>query len=306
MTISWKIFRWKIIGLITVFFVMATAIAHAQEIDATVTIDRSQLSSTSLNYLNDFPKKLEVYINEYDWIDASFQEQERIGMEIQITLLSMDSDYNFEAQIVIQSRRPIYHTTQETPLFFFNDSNWSFNYTPNRTLIHDDLQFDALTSLIDFYVHVVLGYDFDSFEELAGTPYFSQAQDIVSLAQSASANGWSRTTNNRRNRTQLIESLLNNSYSEFRNAVYQYHRQGLDLFVDNPQKARQQILQAFEKIQEAQRTTSGNLVFDTFFNAKYREIVSIFEDADPQVRLDAYNLLSEIDQGHLSEYQKLQ
>lgn len=306
MTISWNLYDWRNIGFAALFLLMTTAVAYPQEIDATVTVDRSQLSSTSLDYLNDFSNKLEVYINEYDWIDANFQETERIGLDIQITLLSMDNDYNFEAQIIIQSRRPIYNTAQETSLFFFNDSNWGFNYTPNRTLIHDELQFDALTSLIDFYAYTVLGYDFDSFKKLAGTPYFSQAQNIVSLAQSASADGWSRTSNNRRNRTQLIANLLNSSYSEFRTAIYQYHRKGLDVFVDNPKQARQQVLQALEKIQEAQRATSSSLVFDTFFNAKYREIVSIFEDADPQVRLDAYNLLSEIDQGHLSEYQKLQ
>ncbi|HKL03495.1 MAG TPA: DUF4835 family protein [Cryomorphaceae bacterium] len=306
MTISQNLRHWPIILLGASFLLISTISTNAQEINASVSIDRSQLSSTSLNYLNDFPGKLEVYINEYDWIDANFQEPERVGVDIQITLLSVDNNYNFEAQIIIQSRRPIYNTTQETPLFFFNDTNWGFNYTPNRTLLHDELQFDALTSLIDFYAYVILGYDFDSFQELAGTPYFSQAQDIVSLAQSASANGWSRTSNNRRNRTQLIENLLNTSYSKFREAIYQYHRKGLDAFVNNPQQARQQILQSLEKIQEAQRKTSSSLVFDTFFNAKYREIVSIFEDADPEVRLQAYNLLSDIDQGHLSEYQKLQ
>ncbi|WP_138430299.1 DUF4835 family protein [Fodinibius saliphilus] len=289
-----------------VFILFLPCIGHAQEINAEVSIDRSQLSSTSLNYLNDLPNKIEVYINEYNWIDAEFKEQERIGVNIQITLLSVDSDFNFEAQVIIQSRRPIYNTTQKTALFIFNDSNWEFNYRPNSTFIHDELQFDRLTSLLDFYMYTVLGYDFDSFQKLSGTPYFTQAQDIASLAQSASASGWSRSSNNRRNRVQLIHSLLSANYESFREAIYQYHRKGLDIFIDNPEKARQNVLDALEKIRESQRRTSTSLAFDTFFNAKYREIVSIFEDAAPSVRLEAYNLLSDIDQGHLGEYQKLQ
>lgn len=306
MTISYNFFKgWKLTLLLPVLLLSST-IVQGQELDASVSVDRSQLSSTSLDYLNDFSDKLETYINEYEWTNARFQETERIGMDIQITLLSVDNDYNVDAQIVIQSRRPIYNTTQETALFLFNDSNWQFNYTPNRALMHDQLQFDPLTSLIDFYAYVVLGYDFDSFERFGGTPYFSDAQHIVSLARSASASGWSRESNNRRNRTQLISNLLDTSYGPFREAVYQYHREGLDRFIENPEQARQAVLQSFQKIQEAQRTTSGSLIFDTFFNAKYREIVSLFEDADPQVRLEAYNLLSEIDQGHLGEYQKLQ
>lgn len=280
-------------------------VAFSQEINATVTVDRSQLSSTSLGYLDNFDDQLETYINEYDWVDADFQEHERIGVDIQVTLLSVNN-FNFEAQVIIQSRRPIYNTTQETVLFFFNDTNWSFNYTPNRTLIHDELQFDALTSVIDFYAYIILGYDFDSFQKLGGTSYFEQAQSIVSLAQSSSASGWSRTENNRRNRAQLVSNLLDGNYEPFRNGVYEYHRLGLDVFVNNPAEARQAVLDALRKVRESQRIASTTLVFDTFFNAKYRELVSIFEDADPEVRLEAYNLLSEIDSGHLGQYEKLQ
>jgi hypothetical protein len=278
---------------------------HAQELNANVTIDRSQISSTSLNYLDNLAQELETYINEYNWIDANFQEQERIGMDLQITLLAVDNNYNFEAQVVIRSRRPIFNTPQETALFLFNDESWNFNYTPNRALMHDKLQYDGLTSLIDFYAYIILGYDFDSFSALGGTPYYSEAQNIVSLAQTTSSPGWSRGSN-RRNRAQLVADLLNTNFRVFRRAIYQYHRQGLDAFLNDPQKGRQQVLQALQKIQEAKRNTSSNLLFDIFFNAKYREIVSIFEDADAQVRLEAYNLLSQIDQSHLTEYRKLQ
>lgn len=277
----------------------------AQEINANVTVDRSQISSTSLNYLDNLPQELETYINQYDWVDATFREEERIHMDMQITLLSADNNFNFQAQVVIRSQRPIFNTTQETALFLFNDEDWSFNYTPNRALIHDELQFDPLTSLIDFYAHVVLGYDFDSFSELGGTPYFQEAQNIVSLAQTTTSDGWSRG-GNRRNRAQLVSDLLTTNYELLREAIYQYHRQGLDAFLNDPQQGRQQVLEALQKIQEAQRNTSNSLLFDIFFNTKYREIVSVFEDADPEVRLEAYNLLSDIDQSHLTEYRKLQ
>lgn len=278
----------------------------AQEINATVTLDRSQINSTSLNYMDGFSERLETYINEYDWINPNFGRPERIGVDMQITLLSVDDNFNFNAQLIIRTRRPIYNTVRETSLFFFNDENWSFNFTPNRGLVHDQLQFDALTSTLDFYVYVTLGFDFDSFEELGGTDYYLQAQNIVSRAQTTSAAGWSRTGGNRRNRAQLVTDLLNTSYEPFRLAIYQYHRQGLDTFIDNPAGGRQQVLQALKKIKLAKQKTSNNLLFDIFFNAKYREIVSIFEDARPEVRLEAFNLLSEIDQGHLTEYRKLE
>ncbi|HKL02835.1 MAG TPA: DUF4835 family protein [Cryomorphaceae bacterium] len=276
----------------------------AQDIDANVTIDRSQLSSTSLNYLDNLPQQIEAYINQHEWTSKNFNENERIKMSLQINLLSVEN-YNFEAQIIVRSQRPIYNTTRNTVIFLFNDEKWNFEYTPNRTFLHDQLQFDPLTSLLDFYVYTVLGYDFDTFEELGGTEYYQRAQNIVSLAQTTPAIGWSRSSN-QRNRTQLLSNLLQTNFEPFRSALYQYHRQGIDQFLNNPKRARNQILSALEKIQQAQRQTSSDLLFDTFFNAKYREITSIFEDAEPQIRLEVYNLLSNIDQGHLSEYQKLQ
>ena len=278
----------------------------AQEITMDVTVDRSQINSTSLNFVDNLSDEIESYVNEYDWINAEFQSRERIRANMRITLLSVDDNFNFDAQVVFKTRRPIYNSTRETVLFFYRDENWSFNYTPNRALIHDELQFDALTSFIDFYAYILLGYDFDSFEELGGTPYFSEAQNIVSRAQATGAEGWDRDNNSRRNRAELVTELLNTNYSDFRSAFYRYHRRGLDQFIEHPEKARSNVIAALEQIQSVKESTSSNLLFNTFFNSKYREIVSIFEDAEPNTQRKAFDLLSEIDPSHLSEYRKLQ
>lgn len=161
----------------------------AQEFDVEVTLDDSQVTSASLNYLDNFPSEIEAYFNEYDWIDASFQEFERIHAELQIVLLSVDDNYNFQANLVVRAQRPIFNTMQQTTVFLFNDDSWGFNYTPNRALVHDELQFDAITTLLDFYAYVMLGFDFDSFSELGGTPYYSEAQNILALAQTTSSPG---------------------------------------------------------------------------------------------------------------------
>ncbi|SMO65454.1 DUF4835 family protein [Fodinibius sediminis] len=296
--------RWSSLALCLLALLFSEQ-AACQEINADVTVDRSQINSTSLSYMDNLSDEIETYLNEYTWTDTNFGTEERVRVDIQITLLSVDDNFNFDAQVIFRSRRPIYHTARETALFFYNEENWGFSYTPNRSLIHDRLRFDALTSFLDFYAYIILGYDFDSFDELGGTPYFSEAQNIVSQAPST-APGWDRGSMNRRNRALLVAGLLNPNYEGLRLAMYQYHRQGLDYFVDDPEEARQQILKALQKIEQAKQTTASNLLFDTFFNTKYREIGNIFEDAKPEVRLEAYQLLSNIDQSHLSEYQKLQ
>jgi len=280
--------------------------SQAQELNVSVQVDRSRINTASLTYMDNFAENIETYMNEFNWIEPNFGEDEKIDASIQITLLGMDENFNFEASIVIRSQRPIYNSLQQSPLFFYNDENWAFDYTPNRALVHDMLQFDPITTLLDFYAYIILGYDFDSFSEMGGTPYYGEAQNLVSIAQATSSTGWSRTSSVRRNRAQLVSDLLNPNYQEFREASYVYHRLGLDRFLDNPAEARQEVLRALEMIRDAAQNTTNNLLFNTFFNAKYREIVRIFEDAPADVRLEAYNILSRVDQSHLSEYNKLQ
>jgi hypothetical protein len=278
----------------------------AQEINADVQVNRNQVDGTSLNYLDNFADELEDYINEYNWIQDNFQSEEDIDLKLQINLLEVSNDFTFDANIIIRTMRPIYNTVRQTNVFLFNDENWTFNYTPNRSLVHDELRFDAIATLIDFYVYVTLGFDYDSFSPLGGSPYFSEAQNLVSLAQTTASIGWERSSRIPRNRPQLIADLLNPNYQMLRRAIYTYHRKGLDLFLENPEQARQNVLKSLEMIQDAKRQTTSNLLYDTFFNAKYLEIVSVFEDAPNELQLEVYDILSEIDPNHLTEYRKLQ
>ncbi len=291
--------------VLIVFFIPMTSL-RAQEINADVRVDRSQVDNTSLNYLDDFAEKIETYISDNTWTNDEFQSREQINVMLQINLLAVDNDYNFNANIIIRSTRPVYGSTQQTIVFLYNDENWTFSYQPNSDFVQDDLQFDEIATLLDFYAYVVLGFDYDTFSELGGSPYFSEAQNFVSLGQNSGSAGWSRSANVPRSRAQLMADLLNPNYEPMRRANYLYHRQGLDLFLRNPEKARVNVLEALKMLQRAQRQTTSNLLLDTFFDAKFREIVSIFEDASTEIRLEAYDILSAIDPSHLPEYNKLQ
>ena len=293
--------------ILLLFSLLATyTSAGAQEINATVQVDRSRINNTSLNYLDNFAGEIESYINDYTWSNDTFQSHEQINVMMQINLTGTSGDFSFDANVVIRAMRPIYNSTQQTTVFLYNDENWTFNYTPNRGFVHDKLQFDAISTFLDFYAYVILGFDYDSFSELGGSALFSEAQNIVSQAQTSNSAGWQRSASVPRNRAQLMADLLNPNYEPLRRAWYVYHRKGLDLFLENPTQARDNVLQALQMLQNAQRQTTSNLLFDTVFNAKYREITSIFQDAPTDIRLKAFNILSEIDPAHLSDYRTLQ
>ncbi|SMO52567.1 DUF4835 family protein [Gracilimonas mengyeensis] len=296
----------KHIILCAFFFGLIPQGSWAQEFNCDVTLNTDQLEGSSFDHLEDLETNLEAYINDYEWSDQEFLEHERLNCRIQIVINSGTSDFIFSAETVFQVQRPIYNTTAQTTSVLISDDTWQFSYPEGKSLIHDEMQFDDLTGYIDFFSYIMLGMDFDTFSEFGGEEYYVQAQNILNLAESANSIGWSRSTNNRRNRNMLVTDLVSPSYRSLRSAIYQYHRHGLDKFINNPEEARQNILDALASIQEAKRRSTSNLLFDVFFDTKYREITAAFTDAPTQIRLEAYDILRQTDQGHLTEYDRLQ
>jgi hypothetical protein len=286
-------------------FLSAHKSAYAQEFVANVTLNKSQITNTSLDYLDDLVPLIENYINNHNWTDHRFEDHERIRMNIQI-ILGTESNANFDATIIVTSERPIYNTLQLTQLVVISDNAWRFNYARNRNINHDLLQYDDIASMIDFYAYFLLGLDFDSFSEMGGTEYYRRAQGVLDVAQSTGALGWSTGTGSRRNRFYLISGVLSSSHDDYRRGMYRYYRHGLDLFTQNPEAARNNIVEAIQLIRDSRRQTTEEYLFDLFFGANARDLTSMFLEAEASQRLEMYLILTEIDSGRISEYERLQ
>lgn len=278
--------------------------AFSQEIKLSVTIKTDQLSGSEFDHLSGLKSVIEEYVNTRKWTEDKYEEFERIRANMQINILQGDTDFNLTASVVIQSERPIFNTLQTTPIITILDNNWSFSYPPNKSVIYDEFQFDDIASFIDFYVYIILGFDYDTFAPNSGSPYYKKASDLAELAQSSSsATGWARST--RQSRSLIITSILSPTYETVRTAYYRYHRLGLDLFTQNQDVARKSLLTALKEVNEAKKKTTDTYIYDLFFNTKYREITAIFLDGELQQRLEAYDFLINIDPGHITEYDKL-
>jgi len=288
-----------IIGYTIGFFTVVTA----QELNCEVIVNMEQISSANTDYVKNLKPDLEQYINDHEWTDNRFNERERINCTLQFDLTSIDDNSNISGSLVISTRRPIYGSTQQTQVVILRDNTWSINYPINKTLVHDLQVFDSLTSLIDYYVFVMLGYDYDTFSPLGGTKFFEEALRIVDIAQNAQSVGWSRSSGTSRdNRFFLVNLLLNSNYAGLRQVYYRYHRHGLDKFLISPEESRKEILAQLENLRDTRLSTTEQFIFNIFFDAKYREIISIYEDAETVRRMKAHALLTEIDQSHINSY----
>lgn len=293
---------------ISLLIILQTAISYSafsQEFDCTVTINRDQISGNAYEYVTELKQNLETYINETKWTDLRFEETERIRCSIQIIFTSATPDFDYSAQFVASIQRPIYNTLQRTTTLLINDDVWTFQYPRGKSLIRDDLQFDALTTFIDFYMMVFLGYDADTFSPLGGSAYYSKAKLLQELAETSGGMGWGRAIGAQRNRFGLISDLSNPAFDEFREAVYQYHRLALDLFIQDQALARQQALDALKKIQTVSRQVANTYIFELFFSVKAQELAALFMEAPLEVRTEASVLLRQVNPGNSSIYDKL-
>ena len=293
-------------GVLFLNFLLIQPKAAAQEFNCQVTVNDRQISGSAYDYISELERELERYINENRWTDDRFEEHERIRCQVQVVLTSANEQFDYSAEVFFSVRRPIYNTLQESSAVILSDNNWQFSYPRNKNILKDELQFDNLASFVDFYLYVILGYDYDSFSELGGTEYFNKAQDIFELARNSSAPGWGRSIGSQRNRFGLINDLTNPNYRDLRRAIYRYHRLGLDQFTIDSDQSIEEVIGSIRMIRDNKRVASNNYLFDIFFDAKYNEIVALLQTADIQTRLEAYNLLRETDPSHSSAYEGLQ
>lgn len=276
--------------------------AAAQEFDCSVSVDYSQLSGSDYSYLDELERDVEAYMNEHAWTDDRFRPVERIACSVQIILQEAVSLTEFRGRLVVATRRPIHGTTQATPVIRLSDAQWQFEYGRGTSLVHNLSSYDALTSMLDYYAYLMLGYDYDTFSARGGTPFFEQAREIAERARAAGGSGWSRFGGSR-NRSELITQLLDSRFRSLREAYFEYHFGGLDRFVEETDAARENVMTVLNELHALSGDISGSYALDVFFAAKYQELPAMFEGSS--LSAQAYSILSDIDPSHLSEYNRL-
>lgn len=275
----------------------------AQEFNCRVSVNIQQLAGSEFTFLREMEEQISIYINERSFTEDTYEEHERIDCIIQIIFEEAVSLTSFSARIVLSTARPIYGTPSVTTILQLSDESWQFNYAQGTPLVFDLERFDPLTSVLDFYVYTMLGYDYDTFSELGGTPHFERARRIAELAETQGAVGWSDLSSNR-GRSSLVDQILDPRFRRLREAYFKYHFSGLDVFVSEIELARQNALEAIQGVKDLyDDILSREYVLDIFFTTKAEELAAVFEGSP--LSSEAYALLSQIDPANLSKYDKL-
>jgi Domain of unknown function (DUF4835) len=280
-------------------FMFFVPLASAQEFNCSVSVNYNNLTGNDYTFLDELRENVREYINERRWTEDTYQAFERIDCTLQILFTEAVTLTRFRARLILASRRPIYNSAQQTTVVQFNDENWIFDYTRGSPLVYQPDRFNAITSVLNFYANIMLGYDYDTFSEFGGTPYFEAARRVSEIAQSAGSVGWTQL-GGKRSRGELIAQALDSRFSDLRKIYFDYHLEALDKFVSDPDAARRQILNVVDRLERIYTDVSRAYYLDQFFTAKYQEMTAVFEGSS--VASQAYDKLSRIDPSHLSNY----
>ena len=285
--------------LLVLLVVLAPATVLAQMVDCTIQVNYEAVSTSSKELLANFESDVRNYVNNYQWGEGD--PEEKISCTLNIFFKSVIGDNQYAAQVFVGSQRPIYGSDQSTAVLRLLDETWEFTYIKDRPLDHNIYSFNPLTSFLDYYMLLILGYDYDTYERLGGTPYLREASDIASRGRSAGMRGWVESPGTY-TRTQLINELLSASFEPVRVAFWDYHFNGLDSLAFDRLRAQGTILRALESIGEVrQKVNPQNLTLRIFFETKYLEIASIFESYPDR---SVYIKLSRIDPQHTTTYEE--
>lgn len=298
---NWKGF---IIGCLLLAF--ATS-AHTQELQAKVNINTQQVGVTDKSVFDDLQQNLERFINERQWTELQFQQNERIVCNFNITVTKYDKTINrFECTALIQANRPVYNAAYTTTLFNFQDQNFHFDYAQfDQLQFNDDIIDRQLTAIVAYYVYLIIGLDLDSFAPFGGTEILQRCMNLVNNAQELGFPGW-KAFEDSKNRFALINDYIDEAMKPFRQFQYDYYRNGLDEMANNAERGRANITTAMENLKKAHQDKPLSMVPMIWTDYKRDEIANIYKGKGTVKEKDAvYNILFDINALQNNAWEKI-
>jgi Domain of unknown function (DUF4835) len=296
---------YKFLKIIIILLPLIPGFVFSQELDPIVDVNMDRLSPDIRDRLSSFKQDVTDYLSRTKFSDEVIVNDVRgkpykIRCAFNIAFNSATGFDSYDAQLVVTTQRNIYRTPNYTSLLRIKDDKWQFSYTRGETMYHDNLKFNALTSLLDYYAYMIIGIDDDSWELELGTKRFQLALDAVNLAAAnSSSSGWADNVGLTASRVTYPQELLNSKYDDFRKGFWLYHFSGIDSLQYDKRHALERIAQAIELIGKTKKAEVKSFTIKAFFDAKYLEIATALIDYYDKT---IYRRLGEIDPDHVATY----
>ncbi|MGH1362616.1 MAG: DUF4835 family protein [Calditrichia bacterium] len=234
----------------------------AQTVKARVALQSDRLLPEERNILSDIPNRLEDYINSYDW--AGDNEQIEIDLRLNFVIEAVSdrgSEQIFRGQIVTNS------SSGEN----FVDRAVEFVYQQGQSMQHDEALFNSLTSIVDYYIYMIMGGEMDAYLIKGGTFFYDRARIIAEQGLISNYKlGWTA-------RQEEVNSVTDADHAFLREAKFYYY-EGL-FFIESRRDREKGPLyskKVVDLLENIQRRKPSSKILKRFLDAHNQEFCKLF------------------------------
>ena len=249
----------------------------SQQFSSNVIVNSESLNQTNNSVFKNLEQSIIFFVDKNQWSNDNLKDFEKIKLNILITINKYE-DGLFNADFEFQAFRPVLNSTYLTTIFKYVDKNIQFRFNEFDQILFSENQFQSnLSSLVAFYLNIVIGIDKDSYVYNSGEVYFNKSKNILNLANQNNSSGWSSSSSGGvLNKFWLIDNLSSPNSKEFKDFIFNYHSNGLDLMHNNLIEAKNNIITYLSYLKPLKRRSPNSILLKILFDAKSDEINEIF------------------------------
>ena len=301
--------RVSLLALITASgFLMPCNKVVAQELNARITINHSQIQGTDNAVFDELQQTLTQFVNDRQWTALQFQKNERIPCSFNITVTKYDKSTNmFTCKAVIQATRTAYNSSYNTTIYSNQDNDFNFEYAQFDQLNFNEEAVDnQLTALMAYYAFLMIGINLDTFAPMGGEDVLQRCMNLANNCQNLNFPGW-KAFDNDRNRFAIITDYLDGAMKPLRQLQYDYYRNGLDEMATNADRGRTNISTAIEEnLKKCHEDRPMSLLPQIWTDYKRDELANIYKGKGTQKEKEqVYEILFGINASQNNAWQQI-
>ena len=100
-------------------------VLKAQELNAVITVNSDQVGQTNQQIFKTLERSLNDFVNKTKWTNRTYTEVEKLNVRMFVTVTEYQNN-RFKASIQLQSSRPVFNTSYESPVFNYKENQFNF------------------------------------------------------------------------------------------------------------------------------------------------------------------------------------
>jgi hypothetical protein len=271
--------------ILFLFSFLSVLPGQAQELNCRVQVILNA-NTTSINkaVFTNMEKSISEFMNLRKWTDENYAPHQKINCYLTINITDAGKENAYTAEFTIQSERPVFNSTYTSPLLRHKDPGIPFEYIENQPIDYADNNFISnLSATLAFYAYYIIASENETFSAKGGQSLLEKCNNICNLVPAnlsvagSPAKGWQASQamdiSGQQTRVGIILAMIGSSNDKFRNAVFKYHIEGIDLLEGNSKQALDNIEMSIKDIYDI---PSKHYIHKHFILTKADELANLF------------------------------